>query len=100
MTGATVYIQFINAEAGGRGLPTYIREPYRPHFRVGDGEYLGVEFIDGPDEPVLPGIGVNAKVRFIYSPKVNYEVLRVGVQFVVLEGGRVVGVGLVTGLLE
>ena len=100
MTGATVYVQFINAEAGGRSLPTYIKEPYRPHLRVGDGEYLGVEFIDGPEEPIPSGVGVNAKVRFIYSPQVNYEALRIGVQFVVLEGKRIVGVGAVTGLFK
>ena len=100
MTGATVYVQFINAEAGGRNLATYIKEPYRPHFRVGDGEYLGIEFFEGSDEPIPPGVGVNAKVRFVYSPQVNYEALRAGVQFVVLEGSRIVGVGVVTGLFK
>ncbi len=67
---------------------------------MGDGEYLGVEFVDGPDEPIPPGLGVNAKVRFPYSPQVNYAPLRLGTQFVVLEGARVVGVGVVTGLLQ
>lgn len=100
MSGATVVVQFINPEAGGRHSPTYIKEPYRPHFRAGDGEYLGVEFVGGPDEPVPPDIVVSAKVRFVYSPRVNYEALRVGTQFLVLEGGRVVGVGVVTGLLQ
>jgi len=100
MTGAKIYVQFICAEAGGRNVGTYIKEPYRPHFRVGDGEYLGIEFIEGQDEPIPPGIGVNAKVRFVYSPQVNYDALRVGEQFVVLEGSRIVGVGVVTGLLQ
>jgi len=99
MTGAMVYVQFISAEAGGRSLTTYIKEPYRPHLRVGDGEYLGIEYIEGQDEPIPPGIGVNAKVKFVYSPQVNYDALRVGEQFVVLEGSRIVGVGVVTGLL-
>ena len=100
MPGATVYVQFINAEAGGRNSPTFIREPYRPHFRVGDGEYLGVGFVGGPDEPIPPGVSVNAKVIFLYSPQVNYEALQVGVQFQVLEGARIVGVGKVTGLIQ
>jgi hypothetical protein len=98
MTSATVYAQFISAEAGGRSLPTYVKEPYRPHFRVGNGEYLGIEFIDAPEEPIPSGVGVNAKVRFIYSPQVNYEALCVGVQFVVLEGVHIVGVGRVISL--
>jgi translation elongation factor EF-Tu-like GTPase len=100
MSGATVIVQFISPEAGGRHSPTYIREPYRPHFRVGDGEYVGIEFIGGPDEPVPPGAAVNARVRFVYAAQVNYEPLRVGAQFIVLEGSRVVGVGVVTGLLQ
>lgn len=93
-------MQFISAEAGGRNVDTYIKEPYRPHLRVGDREYLGIEFIDGQDEPIPPGIGVNAKVRFVYSPQVNYDALRVGEQFVVVEGSRIVGVGVVTELLQ
>lgn len=99
MPGAKVYVQFIDAKAGGRDV-TYIKEPYRPHFRVGDGEYLGVEFFDGPDEPIPPGRGVDAKVRFSYAPSVNYEELKVGVQFQILEGRRIVGVGTVTELLS
>ncbi|CAM3800664.1 hypothetical protein [Polaromonas hydrogenivorans] len=98
MPGARVHVQFIDAKAGGRAV-TYITEPYRPHFRVGDGEYLGIEFFDGPNEPVPPGVGVNAKVRFSYAPSVDYADLQVGVQFQVLEGRRIVGVGTVTELL-
>jgi translation elongation factor EF-Tu-like GTPase len=98
MPGAKVYVQFIDANAGGRDV-IYITEPYRPHFRVGDGEYLGIEFFDGPSEPVQPRVGVNAKVRFSYAPRVNYSALKVGVQFQILEGHRIVGIGSVTELL-
>jgi translation elongation factor EF-Tu-like GTPase len=98
MPGAKVYVQFVDAKAGGRDV-SYIKEPYRPHFRVGDGEYLGIEFFDGPNESIPPGVGVNAKVRFSYTPNVNYDALKVGVQFQILEGHRIVGVGSVTELL-
>ncbi len=100
MPGAMVYVEFIGAEAGGRDGPTYIKEPYRPHFRVGDGEYLGVSFIEGPDEPVTPGVVVNAKVLFMYSPQISYNALQVGTQFQVLEGRRIVGVGKVSGVFQ
>ena len=99
MPGAAVYVQFINAEAGGRSTPAYVKEPYRPHFRVGDGEHLGIEFVGGPDEPVPPGVGINSRVRFVYSPQVDYDALQVGVQFQILEGVRIVGIGKVTGLI-
>jgi hypothetical protein len=100
MQGANVRIEFISPEAGGRTHPPYIKEPYRPHLRVGNGEYLGISFIEGPDEPISFGICVNAKVIFMYSPEVCYGALKVGVQFQVLEGAKIVGVGKVIGIFQ
>src|SRR5438132_449980 len=99
---AEVLIEFLPTEKGGRRtpicLPTDSEAHYCPHFRVcgGDGEYLGVEFVDGPDVPVLPGGRTFATVRFIYEPAVCYDALVVGAQFEVMEGARVVGTGQVT----
>ena len=73
--------------------------PYRPHFRVADGDLLGVQFFDGRETPVLPGEVVSAKVRFMYFPSVNYDALTKGAQFEVREGARIVGVGIVRELL-
>jgi hypothetical protein len=71
---------------------------YRPHLRVrgGDGQFLGVEFVDGPDDPVPPGLKTYATLRFLYEPQVCYDALAVGAEFDVMEGGRVVAVGRVT----
>jgi translation elongation factor EF-Tu-like GTPase len=99
---AEVLIRFLPTEKGGRRTPICLSTDslahYRPHFRVcdGDGEYLGVEFIDGPDDPVVPGGSTYATVRFIYEPEVCYDALVVGAQFEVMEGSRVVGTGQVT----
>jgi translation elongation factor EF-Tu-like GTPase len=99
---AEVLIEFLPAEKGGRRTPiclsTDSEAHYRPHFRVrdGDGEYLGVEFVDGPDDPVLPGGSTYATVRFRYEPEVCYDALVVGAQFEVMEGAHVVGTGQVT----
>jgi hypothetical protein len=97
---AEVLIEFLPTEEGGRKTPVCLSTDgptrYLPHFRVGDGEWLGVEFVDGPDEPVLPGGLTFATVRFMYEPDVSYDALTVGTQFKVMEGGRVVGVGKVT----
>ncbi|MEX0641427.1 MAG: hypothetical protein WD468_01935 [Pirellulales bacterium] len=99
---AEVLIEFLPAEKGGRRTPVRLSTDspthYRPHFRVceGDGEYLGVEFVDGPDDPVVPGGSTYATVRFVYEPEVCYDALDVGAQFEVKEGSRAVGMGKVT----
>jgi translation elongation factor EF-Tu-like GTPase len=99
---AEVLIEFLSTEKGGRRTPICLSTDspahYRPHFRVrgGDGEYLGVEFVDGPDDPVSPGGSTYATVRFVYEPDVCYDALVVGAQFEVMEGSRVVGTGRVT----
>jgi hypothetical protein len=102
MTGfAVVLIELLPTEKGGRSTPVCLSTAelphYRPHFRVlnGDGEYLGVEFVDGPDDPVLPGCNTYATVRFLYEPGVCYDALVVGAPFEVIEGSCVVGTGKV-----
>lgn len=99
---AEVFIQLLNTEQGGRRTPICLStdDPshYRPHLRVigGNGQLLGVEFVDGPDDPVQPGGSAYATVRFFYEPAVCYAELIPGAQFEVLEGPRVVGLGRVT----
>lgn len=74
-------IEFLPTEKGGRRTPICLGTDapghYRPHFRVrdGDGDMLGVEFEDGPDDPVLPGGSTYATVRFVYEPEVCYDAL-------------------------
>jgi hypothetical protein len=98
---AQVLIEFLLTEKGGRQTPVCLSTDaagYRPHFRIfdGDGELLGVEFIDGPDDQVLPGGSTYATIRFVYEPEVCYDALVVGAQFEMLEGPRVIGRGRVT----
>ncbi|KYF54110.1 hypothetical protein BE08_38595 [Sorangium cellulosum] len=57
-----------------------------------------MQFVAGGDAPAPIGVPVDARVTFPYAPRVNYEPLRSGVQFQVLEGRRIVGVGVVTEL--
>jgi translation elongation factor EF-Tu-like GTPase len=99
---AEVYVEFKPTDEGGRRSPVWLNEGaegrYMPHLCVhgGDGEYLGVEFVDGPDRMIAPGEGTYATVRFMYEPQVSYDALAVGVSFAVCEGGRVVGSGRIT----
>ena len=100
MPGAKVLVQFVAAEVGGRTMPAYLTREYRPHFRVGSGEYLGVVFSgDESSRPIQPGICTDTEVAFIYAPNVDYGDLVVGSQFEILEGARIVGVGVVSELV-
>ena len=97
-TYAEVCIQFIQPEAGGRDNAILLNENYRPHFQVNCGEYLGVKIDGGMFEPVKLGSVVQVKAHFVYAPNVDYSDLQVGVQFLVLEGSRIVGIGKVVSL--
>jgi hypothetical protein len=91
-----VEVAFHPTEAGGPAHPLLLADEYRPHFRVGNGELLGVQFMAGPADPVAPGTGdVRATVRFPYWPLVNYNALVEGARFEIVEGSRVVGYGRV-----
>ena len=98
---AEVLIELLPTDKGGRELPLYLCSDnpgqYRPHFRVigGSGELLGVAFMDGPDEPVLPGEKTSATVKSLYEPGISYSELVVGTRFEILEGPHVVGFGTV-----
>jgi translation elongation factor EF-Tu-like GTPase len=99
---AEVYVEFKPTDEGGRHSPVWLNEDaegrYMPHICVhgGDNEYLGVEFVDGPDRMIAPGDGTYATVRFMYEPQVSYDALTVGASFDICEGGRVAGWGRVT----
>ena len=70
-----------------------ILEGYRPHLRVGEGEYLGISFTDIAQ--ATPGDTFRAKASLMYWPDVDYSSLRAGVQFQVMEGAQTVGCGTV-----
>ncbi len=96
---AELELTFLRPEEGGRSTPVYLNVPgYRPHLRVPpDGEFLGVEFVTGPEGPAPPGEPIAATVRFLYENRVDYSPLVVGTAVEVMEGNRVVARGRVTG---
>jgi hypothetical protein len=97
MPGALIEVVFLSLEKDGRNSLPHLKESYRPHFRVNNGEYLGVSFIDAVD-PVLFDTSLTAQVNFLYHSKVNYDALQVGVEFEILEGPNIIGYGRVVGL--
>ena len=92
-TYTDVTVVYLSPEEGGRQTtPCLNNKKYRPHFRVlGTKEWLGVEFIEGPDEPVKPGEPTPSTVRLLYAPEVSYVELQAGARFEILEGPNVVG---------
>lgn len=91
---ATVWVNFRTKVEGGRtDAVALATSQYRPHLRVAGGEYLGVSFVAGPSEPVQPGSSALATVAFMYEPSVSYADLTEGVNFEVLEGPNIVGIG-------
>ena len=67
---------------------------YRPHLRVhGSKIYLGVEFLDGDEMPILSGMTACGYVKPIHEPEVNYDLLSDDSTFDVLEGPNIIGVG-------
>jgi hypothetical protein len=99
---AEVYIELYTPSAGGRDTPVDLCNDhpgtYLPHFRPlgSGGDLLGVEFVDGPDDPVAPGASTYATVHFLYEPEVSYNALSEGAEFEIVEGPRTVGHGRVT----
>ena len=90
-----VLVQFLSEDEGGRKSLLYLNG-YRPHFRViGDTEYLGIQFIEGTDKIINPKEWISSKVYLIYYPNVSYEKLRIGKEFEILEGAKIVGIGTV-----
>ena len=108
---ATVDAMFLCYEDGGRKtLPSFSREPwYRPHIVVQDPnirspqvdvngmsteDYLGVQFIGGPDKPEFNRTD-RYTLQLLYHPSVDYSDVADGSTFTVREGGRIVGFGTV-----
>jgi translation elongation factor EF-Tu-like GTPase len=94
-------IAFLAPEEGGRRqlpAPPWLYPSYMPHLTVGEGDHLGVRFVDGPASK--PGVRARFVLEMMYHPVVCYDPLQPGVEFAVREGNRIVAVGRVLGRLE
>ena len=88
---AEVYV--LKKEEGGRHTPFF--KGYRPQFYIRTMDITGsIELPEGV-EMVMPGDSVNMKVELI-SP----VALEVGSRFAIREGGRTVGAGVITEIIE
>jgi len=88
---AEVYI--LKKEEGGRHTP--FQNKYRPQFYLRTTDVTGEIFLEEGREMVMPGDNVTITVHLI-----NKVALNKGLQFAIREGGRTVGAGQVTEIIE
>ena len=88
---AEVYV--LKKEEGGRHTPFHNK--YRPQFYVRTLDVTGEIMLPEGTEMVMPGDNVTISVELIYPVAIN-----VGLRFAIREGGRTVGAGQVTEIVE
>ena len=88
---AEVYV--LTKEEGGRHTPFFTN--YRPQFYFRTTDITGVCLLPEGVEMVMPGDNVEITVHLIYAVALN-----VGLRFAIREGGRTVGSGQITEILD
>jgi elongation factor Tu len=88
---AEVYV--LKKEEGGRHTPFHNK--YRPQFYIRTLDITGEIILPEGREMVMPGDNVSITVELIYPVALN-----VGLRFAIREGGRTVGAGQVTEIID
>jgi elongation factor Tu len=88
---AEVYV--LKKEEGGRHTPFHNK--YRPQFYLRTLDVTGEIHLPEGREMVMPGDNVSIEVELIYPVALN-----VGLRFAIREGGRTVGAGQVTEIID
>ncbi len=88
---AEVYI--LKKEEGGRHTPFHNK--YRPQFYLRTLDVTGEVTLPAGVEMIMPGDNVTITVELIYPVAVN-----IGLRFAIREGGRTVGAGQITKILD
>jgi len=88
---ASVYV--LNKEEGGRHSPFF--KGYRPQFYIRTTDVTGSVELPQGVEMVMPGDNVNLEIELITT-----VALELGSRFAIREGGKTVGAGVVTKIIE
>ena len=88
---AEVYV--LKKEEGGRHTPFF--NGYRPQFYIRTMDVTGESELPAGVEMVMPGDNVNLTIKLIMP-----VALEIGSRFAIREGGRTVGAGVITKILE
>ena len=92
-TYAEGQVYVLSKEEGGRHTPFF--NGYRPQFYIRTTDVTGAIELPEGVEMVMPGDNVNMKIKLIYP-----VALETGLRFAIREGGRTVGAGTFTKILE
>ncbi len=92
-TKFTAEIYVLNKNEGGRHTPFHNK--YRPQFFIRTLDITGEIFLPEGTEMVMPGDNVTITVELIYPVAINQ-----GLRFAIREGGRTVGAGQVTDIID
>jgi len=87
----SVYV--LTKEEGGRHTPFF--QGYRPQFYFRTTDVTGVVTLPSGVEMVMPGDNVNIEVQLITPIAMEKEL-----RFAIREGGRTVGAGVISDILE
>ena len=88
---AEVYV--LSKDEGGRHTPFF--NGYKPQFYIGTTDVTGHIELPAGVEMVMPGDNIKMKINLIYP-----VAMEVGLRFAIREGGRTVGAGAITEILE
>ena len=92
-TYAEAQVYVLTKDEGGRHTPFF--NGYKPQFYIRTTDVTGnIELPQGV-EMVMPGDNINMKIKLIYP-----VALEKGLRFAIREGGRTVGAGTITGIIE
>ncbi len=88
---AQVYV--LTKEEGGRHTPFF--SGYKPQFYIRTTDVTGTIYLPEGVEMVMPGDNLNLRVELMYP-----VALEEGMRFAIREGGRTVGAGVITKIIE
>ncbi len=92
-TKAEVQIYVLSKEEGGRHTPFFTG--YKPQFYIRTTDVTGTLNLPQGVEMVMPGDNIKATIELIYP-----VALEPGLRFAIREGGRTVGAGTITSIIE
>jgi elongation factor Tu len=92
-TYAEGQVYVLTKDEGGRHTPFF--NGYKPQFYIRTTDVTGTIELPEGVEMVMPGDNINMKIKLIYP-----VALEVGLRFAIREGGRTVGAGTFTKILE
>jgi elongation factor Tu len=92
-TYAEAQVYVLTKDEGGRHTPFF--NGYKPQFYIRTTDVTGVIELPEGVEMVMPGDNINMKIKLIYP-----VALEKGLRFAIREGGRTVGAGTITSIIE